>query len=107
MDCGGRWEHVPAAKSSTPSFKLQPNSASISNPFDPQKTTQSASMKTIPLLILVLLGAFAAGCSEQGPRTVTAGVDPQAIRDYEAELGKVTKQDTDSNMGAKENMAEK
>ncbi|WP_372725148.1 hypothetical protein [Novipirellula sp.] len=59
-------------------------------------------MKHFSWLILVLLMTFAAGCSEQGPRTVTAGVDSQAIRDYEAELAKVTKQDTDSDMGVKD-----
>ncbi|WP_442510294.1 hypothetical protein SH528x_001906 [Novipirellula sp. SH528] len=64
-------------------------------------------MKNIPMLILVLLVAFAAGCSEQGPRTVTDGVDPQAIRAYEEGLARVTQQDTDSKMGAAENAGEK
>ncbi|WP_345684989.1 hypothetical protein [Novipirellula caenicola] len=64
-------------------------------------------MKHFSWLILVLLVTFAAGCSDQGPRTVTAGVDSQAIRDYEAELAKVTKQDADSDMGVKDSEGEK
>tara|TARA_A100001391_G_scaffold202287_1_gene191477 strand:+ start:1211 stop:1378 length:168 start_codon:yes stop_codon:yes gene_type:complete len=49
-------------------------------------------MKSFCALVFMLM-TCAAGCGDPQPRTVTDGVDQQAIRDYEAALAKVTSQD--------------
>ncbi|MCO8120714.1 hypothetical protein NHH03_03115 [Stieleria sp. TO1_6] len=50
-------------------------------------------MKALSLLSLMFVVALVAGCGDEANRTVTDGVDQQAIADYEAELAKVTGQD--------------
>ncbi|TWU39606.1 hypothetical protein [Novipirellula artificiosorum] len=50
-------------------------------------------MKVMTFLSFVFLVALVAGCGSEANRTVTDGVDQQAIADYEAELAKVTSQE--------------
>jgi len=44
-------------------------------------------------LILLFLCMAVSGCGDNGPKTVTDGVDKQAIADYEAALKKVTSEE--------------
>ncbi len=62
-------------------------------------------MKHLTYLTVLCLACLLAGCSEPASKTVTEGVDLDAIRAYEADLARVNKQQAEADPDAEEKAA--